>query len=81
MPISCKVPLGHICRRFAFWMVAVLFASEHGPYWEVGLVAGHHLQLVDGPHAQSGRLHLGACRNQRMLAVYVLMADQWQYWL
>src|ERR1700679_3092326 len=24
----------------AFWIVAVLFASEHGPYWEVGLIAG-----------------------------------------
>ena len=27
-------------RAAAFWMVALLFASEHGPYWEVGLAAG-----------------------------------------
>src|ERR1022692_1566841 len=25
---------------FAFWMTALLFASEHGPYWDVGLVTG-----------------------------------------
>ena len=24
----------------AFWIVALLFASEHGPYWDVGLAAG-----------------------------------------
>lgn len=24
----------------SFWITAVLFASEHGPYWDVGLVAG-----------------------------------------
>ena len=32
-------------RRWAylalsFWVVALLLASEHGPYWDVGLVAG-----------------------------------------
>ena len=25
---------------FAFWATALLFASEHGPYWDVGLVTG-----------------------------------------
>jgi uncharacterized protein len=32
----------------AFWLVAVLFASEHGPYWEVGLIAGiaYNLWLI-----------------------------------
>ncbi len=34
-----KVPLGTYVP-FAFWIVALLFASEHGPYWEVGLAAG-----------------------------------------
>ncbi len=34
-----KVPLGNYVPS-AFWLVAVLFASEHGPYWEVGFVAG-----------------------------------------
>ena len=34
-----KVPLGTYVPS-AFWIVALLFASEHGPYWEVGLAAG-----------------------------------------
>ncbi len=34
-----KVPLGKYVPS-AFWLVALLFASEHGPYWEVGLAAG-----------------------------------------
>ncbi len=27
-------------RPAAFWITAILFASEHGPYWDVGLLAG-----------------------------------------
>src|SRR5579864_408587 len=34
-----KVPLGTYTPQ-SFWMVAVLFASEHGSYWDVGLVTG-----------------------------------------
>ncbi len=34
-----KIPLGTYVPS-AFWIVALLFASEHGPYWEVGLAAG-----------------------------------------
>ena len=26
--------------RSSMWISALLFASEHGPYWEVGLIAG-----------------------------------------
>src|SRR5436190_12713465 len=34
-----KVPLGAYTAT-SFWTAAVLFASEHGPFWEVGLLAG-----------------------------------------
>ena len=34
-----SVPLGTWSAQ-AFWIVALLFASEHGPYWDVGLAAG-----------------------------------------
>ena len=34
-----KVPLGAWSAR-AFWIVAVLFAVEHGALWDVGLAAG-----------------------------------------
>ena len=38
-PDFLKVPLGAY-QAGAFWIVAVMFAAEHGPYWEVGLLAG-----------------------------------------
>ena len=34
-----KVPFGAYSAR-ALWLVALLFAAEHGPYWDVGLMAG-----------------------------------------
>jgi CAAX prenyl protease-like protein len=65
----------------AFWIVAALFASEHGPYWDVGLVTGmiynwwaiRTRSLTDCivAHAVTN-----AC-----LAAYVIGWHQWQYWL
>ena len=54
-----KVPLGAYAPR-AFWIVALLFASEHGPYWDVGLACGNHVQLVDGADEKPGRPDTGA---------------------
>jgi len=75
-----EVPLGAYTAQ-SFWLVAVLFASEHGSYWDVGLAAGilYNWWLV--------RTHsLGDCMlahavTNACLAVYVLVRDQWQYWL
>ena len=75
-----KVPLGTYARA-AFWIVAVLFASEHGPYWEVGLAAGifynwwmvHTRNLAD--------CMLAHAVTNGLLSVYVLTTGQWQYWL
>ena len=65
----------------AFWVVAVLFASEHGPYWEVGLIAGitYNLWLI-----HTGNLAdciLAHAVTNGTLTAYVLQAGQWQYWL
>src|SRR5581483_4485386 len=38
-PKFTSVPLGAYSPS-AFWITALLFASEHGPYWDVGLAAG-----------------------------------------
>ena len=75
-----KVPLGTYAPA-AFWIVAVLFASEHGPYWEVGLAAGivynwwmvHTRNLAD--------CMLAHAVTNGLLAAYVLTTGQWQYWL
>jgi uncharacterized protein len=68
-------------KAVAFWVVAVLFASEHGAYWDVGLIAGivYNLWIV-----HTGNLAdcmLAHAVTNGTLAVYVLVAGQWQYWL
>lgn len=75
-----KVPY-RLYVPFAFWMVAVLFASEHGPYWEVGLVAGvvYNWWLI-----KTGNLAdcvVAHSVTNGLLSVYVLATGQWQYWL
>jgi uncharacterized protein len=66
---------------FSFGVTAVLFASEHGPYWEVGLIAG---VIYGAWMLRTGSL--GDCILARgitnaCLAAYVIGASQWQYWL
>jgi CAAX prenyl protease-like protein len=75
-----KVPLGKYVP-FAFWMVAILFASEHGPYWEVGLAAGiaYNCWIVRTRNLADCILAHGV--TNAVLAGYVLVTGQWQYWL
>jgi CAAX prenyl protease-like protein len=75
-----KVPLGTY-QALAFWLVALLFAAEHGPYWEVGLAAGiiynwwmvRTRNLIDCviAHAVTNGL----------LSIYILAAHRFEYWL
>ncbi len=74
-----SVPPGTWSAR-SFWIVAVLFASEHGSYWDVGLAAGvlynwwmvrtKSLADVVVAHAVTN-----AC-----LSAYVVLAGKWEYW-
>jgi len=75
-----KVPLGKYVP-FAFWMVAILFASEHGPFWEVGLAAGivYNWWIVRTRNLADCILAHGV--TNAVLAGYVLVTGQWQYWL
>jgi CAAX prenyl protease-like protein len=74
------VPLGEYLPS-AFWIVAVLFASEHGPYWEVGLVAGvvYNWWMVRTRNLTDCILAHGV--TNAVLSIYVLLTGQWQYWL
>jgi CAAX prenyl protease-like protein len=75
-----RIPIG-TWHAEAFWIVALLFASEHGPYWDVGLITGaiynwwvvRTKNLTDCVIAHAVT---NAC-----LAVYVIGWNQWQYWL
>jgi len=75
-----KVPLGQYVPS-AFWIVAVLFASEHGPFWEVGLAAGIIYNWWIIRTRNLADCILAHAVTNAILAAYVLTAGQWQYWL
>jgi len=75
-----KIPVG-THQAGAFWLVAVLFAAEHGPFWEVGLLAGiiYNWWMVRTKNLAD--CILAHAVTNGILAIYVLAAGQWQYWL
>jgi hypothetical protein len=75
-----KVPLGTY-RAAAFWLVALMFASEHGPYWEVGLAAGVIYGAWLVRTKSLGDCVLAHAVTNLALGIYVVAAGQWQYWL
>jgi CAAX prenyl protease-like protein len=75
-----KVPLGAY-SPMAFWVTALLFASEHGSYWEVGLITGvvYNWWLI---HTKNlANCILAHAVTNGCLAAYVIGWQQWQYWL
>jgi uncharacterized protein len=75
-----KVPLGTY-TPISFWMVAVLFGSEHGPYWEVGLAAGILYNWWMIRTRNLADCILAHSLTNGLLSAYILAAGQWQYWL
>ncbi|HWC98245.1 MAG TPA: CAAX prenyl protease-related protein, partial [Candidatus Sulfopaludibacter sp.] len=75
-----KIPLGTYVPS-AFWIVAVLFASEHGAFWEVGLAAGIIYNWWMVRTRNLADCILAHAVTNGVLAGYVLLAGQWQYWL
>ena len=74
-----KVPLGAY-TPFAFWITAILFASEHGPYWDVGLLTGivYNFWMIRSKSVADCIL-MHAVTNA-LLSGYVIATAQWQYW-
>ena len=75
-----KVPLGTYDAR-SFWIVALLFASEHGSYWEVGLIAGIAYNWWVVRTKSLGACMLAHAVTNGLLAAYVIARGQWQYWI
>jgi uncharacterized protein len=75
-----RVPLGAY-QATAFWVVALLFASEHGPYWDVGLVAGILLNFWMVRTKSLGDVILAHAIANLCLSGYVILAGKWEYWL
>lgn len=74
-----SVPLGAY-SPLSFWVTAILFASEHGPYWDVGLLTGivYNLWMIRSKSVSSCIL-MHAITNG-VLSAYVIATAQWQYW-
>jgi CAAX prenyl protease-like protein len=74
-----SVPLGTYAP-WAFWIVAVLFASEHGPYWEVGLAAGIAYNWWMIRSKSLADCMVAHAVTNALLSIYVLTTGHWEYW-
>lgn len=74
-----RIPPGTWSAK-AFWIVAVLFASEHGSYWEVGLAAGILYNWWMLKTKSLGDLILAHAVTNACLSAYVVLAGRWEYW-
>ncbi len=72
------VPLGTY-TPLAFWVTAVLFAVEHGAWWDVGLVAGIVYNGWMWRTRSLGDLILAHAVTNACLAAYVILGGHWQY--
>jgi CAAX prenyl protease-like protein len=80
LPDFTKVALGTYAP-LAFWGVALLFASEHGSYWEVGLAAGIVYNWWMLRTRSLADCILAHAVTNGALSAYVVWTGAWQYWL
>jgi CAAX prenyl protease-like protein len=75
-----KVPLGAYSAQ-SMWLVALMFASEHGPYWEVGLMTGliYNWWMIRTKSLWDCIL-MHAVTNAS-LSLYVMLTGKWEYWM
>ncbi len=75
-----KIPLGQY-SRIAFWTTAVLFAAEHGPFWEVGLLTGIIYNWWMRRTRSLGDLMLTHAVTNLALSIYVIRTERWMFWM
>jgi CAAX prenyl protease-like protein len=75
-----KIPLGQY-TPLAFWATALLFAAEHGPYWEVGLACGIVYNLWMRRTRSLGDLILTHGVTNLALSLYVIARHDWRFWM
>ena len=75
-----KIPLGAY-QASAFWLVALMFAAEHGPYWEVGLATGivYNLWMVRTRNLTD--CIIAHAVTNGLLSAYILATGHLHYWL
>jgi CAAX prenyl protease-like protein len=75
-----RIPLGQY-TPFAFWATAVLFAMEHGPFWEVGLASGIIYNWWMRRTRSLGDLILAHAVTNLALSLYVIATARWTFWM
>lgn len=75
-----KVPFGTYAP-LSFWVTALLFASEHGPYWDVGLIAGILYNWWAIRTRSLADCILAHAVTNGALCAWVLVTGNWQYWM
>ena len=75
-----RVPLGQY-TPVAFWATALLFAAEHGPFWEVGLLAGVIYNWWMRRTRSLGDLMLAHGVTNLALSLYVIATGRWGFWM
>ena len=75
-----RVALGTY-QAAAFAITALLFASEHGPYWEVGLLTGVIYNWWMVRTKSLGDMILVHGVTNACLSAYVIHSGKWEYWL
>jgi CAAX prenyl protease-like protein len=75
-----SVQLGTYTPR-SFWITAVFFAAEHGPYWEVGLIAGVIYNWLMIRTRSIGDCILAHAITNAILSAFVITTGRWEYWM
>jgi len=75
-----RIPLGQY-TTFVFWATAVLFAAEHGPFWEVGLVCGVIYNWWMKRTRSLGDLMVAHGVTNLALSLYVIASGRWGFWM
>jgi CAAX prenyl protease-like protein len=74
-----EIPLGAWSAQ-AFWLTALMFASEHGHYWDVGLLAGIAYNWWMLRSKSIADCILAHAVTNGLLSAYVLFTGRWEYW-
>lgn len=75
-----SVPLGKYTAA-SMWISALFFASEHGPYWEVGLAAGLIYNFWMVRTKSLGDCIFAHAVTNAALSLFVIATGRWEYWL
>jgi CAAX prenyl protease-like protein len=75
-----QAPMGTY-NTLGFVVTAALFASEHGPFWEVGLACGLIYNWYMWKTKSLGDLVLVHAVTNAALAGFVLVTKQYAYWM